>query len=307
MTLSEQTSPRATGALVANLTCMASMVIWATGLPAVDPLLDLVNPVALVAVRTGLAGIVLLAFWYLIEGAGPLRRAPWRSGMVIGALTIGLGAFLMLVGQKLSDPVTVAIISTTMPIVGLTIEGMLDRRRPDLPLIVGLALSIIGGAVALDLADAKPGFGFGALLCLGSTVTFTLGSRLTVTALPGMTPTGRSAVTVTGAGIGMVLAAAAYRLISGEPSGWGSLEPWHWFALVYYAIASMALSQVLWIAAVGSLGIAVASLHANATPFYVMLILFAFGAPWNWQQTIGALIVGTGVLIAQRILWPRRL
>ena len=61
----------------------------------------------------------------------------------------------------------------------------------------------------------------------------------------------------------------------------------------------LSLTQMLWIAAVGHLGIGVASLHMNAAPFYVMLFLFALGDPWNWTQAFGALIVGAGVLIAQ--------
>jgi hypothetical protein len=33
-----------------------------------------------------------------------------------------------------------------------------------------------------------------------------------------------------------------------------------------------------------------------------MLILFAFGAAWNWQQALGAAVVGLGVLVAQGII-----
>jgi uncharacterized membrane protein (DUF485 family) len=44
----------------------------------------------------------------------------------------------------------------------------------------------------------------------------------------------------------------------------------------------------------------------NATPFYVMIIMFAFGSPWIWTQAIGAAIVGLGVLVAQGIIPLRR-
>ena len=67
-------------------------------------------------------------------------------------------------------------------------------------------------------------------------------------------------------------------------------------------VGSLALSQVLWIKSVGRLGIGLAALHINAAPFYVMLILFAFGAPWNWTQALGAAIVGLGVLVAQGVI-----
>jgi drug/metabolite transporter (DMT)-like permease len=79
-------------------------------------------------------------------------------------------------------------------------------------------------------------------------------------------------------------------------------------ALAVFAIGGLAISQVLWIMAIGSLGIAMSSLHINATPFYVMLILFAMGGAWQWTQAFAAAVVGLGVLIAQGILpigWRR--
>ena len=58
--------------------------------------------------------------------------------------------------------------------------------------------------------------------------------------------------------------------------------------------------------AVGRIGIGAASLHMNAVPFYVMIFAFALGGVWNWPQTIGAMVVVLGVLIAQGMLrWPR--
>ena len=37
-----------------------------------------------------------------------------------------------------------------------------------------------------------------------------------------------------------------------------------------------------------------------------VIFAFALGAAWNWPQTIGAMVVVLGVLIAQGMLrWPR--
>jgi hypothetical protein len=63
---------------------------------------------------------------------------------------------------------------------------------------------------------------------------------------------------------------------------------------------------MLWIASIGSMGIALAALHINATPFYVMIILFAMGGQWRWSQALAAAIVGLGVLVAQGIIPLRR-
>jgi hypothetical protein len=58
----------------------------------------------------------------------------------------------------------------------------------------------------------------------------------------------------------------------------------------------------MWIMSVERLGIGLSALHINAAPFYVMLILFALGAGWNWTQAGAAAVVGLGVLVAQGII-----
>jgi drug/metabolite transporter (DMT)-like permease len=43
-----------------------------------------------------------------------------------------------------------------------------------------------------------------------------------------------------------------------------------------------------------------ASLHMNAVPFYVMVVVVLFlGESWNWWQAAGAALVAVGVLLAQ--------
>lgn len=295
------TTPRSS-LISANLMAMASMVAWAVGLPAAEPLIRVLPSLSLTAARMGIAGLALLLVWLIIEGPAALTRAPWSKGLLIGGATIGLGAYCMIVGQRLSDPVTVAIVSSSLPVAGIALEVVLDRRPLTLSLIVGLALSLLGGLLAMDWTGARPGLGLGALACLLSVLTFTLGSRLTVTALPNETPLGRTAVTVLGAGLFATIAALIQTWRGVEVANWSSLTPALWACLIFYALASMAVSQVLWIKSVGQLGVGTASLHINATPFYVMLMLFTLGQPWNWMQVLAALFVGLGVLVAQKII-----
>jgi drug/metabolite transporter (DMT)-like permease len=219
---------------------------------------------------------------------------------------MGAAATFLIYGQSLSDPVTVAIVSASMPIVGITLEVLLDRRRLTLAILAGLVLSIVGGLIALDLNGAASGFGLGAVFCLISVVLFAVGSRLTVTALPEVSALGGTALTVTGAGLATVLVALAQDISGLGHADWGALSTINWIQLCFFSVFSMALTQVLWIMSVGRLGIATAALHINAAPFYVMLILFALGAPWNWHQALGALVVGLGVMVAQNLIWQRR-
>jgi drug/metabolite transporter (DMT)-like permease len=287
---------------LANLMCMLSMLVWSMGLPAADVLIGLVPPLPLTAARMTVACACLLPIWWLREGTAVVRAAAWKRGIAIGGSTLGLGAFLMVAGQGMTDAVTVAIISASMPGVGIGMEVLLDGRRVTPGLLIGLVLSLGGGLLALDGRSGSQGLGWGALLCFASVLVYTLGSRMSVTSFPGLTPLGRTTITLCGAALVTTLAALMHAGLGGAQTLWEQIGWPQLGALAVFAIGAMALSQLLWISAVGQLGIALSSLHINATPFYVMLMLFALGGHWSWSQAFAAAIVGLGVLIAQDVI-----
>ena len=295
-------NPIAPSAWAANGACMLSMLVWAMGLPAASLLLGTVPPLPLTAARMLMAAACLLPFWWLLEGGDALRKAPWWQGIRVGGSTIGLGAFLMVVGQGMTDAVTVAIISASMPVVGIAIEVLLDGRQLSRGLVIGVVLSLLGGGMALDSGNQQLALGLGALMCFASVLVYTLGSRMTVTSFPKLSPLGRTTVTLTGAAVVSTVAACVAALLGAAPLQWAALGWRELGALAIFAIGGLAISQVLWIRSVEHLGIALSSLHINATPFYVMLILFALGGAWNWTQAAAALVVAVGVLIAQGVL-----
>ncbi|MCZ8152253.1 MAG: DMT family transporter [Rhodobacteraceae bacterium] len=291
--------------LSANLICMGSMLIWAAALPAAEVLIRAdpqpLPPILLNAARMVLAAAFLLPVWWLVEGTQALRHANWGRGIMVGSL-LALGALLLVFGQTRTSAVMAAVVSSAMPLIGMTLEILLDGRKLTLGIVLGLLLSIVGGILAAGNFDGGLGFGIGALLCLGSVITFTLASRWTVTALPGLSPLGSTSLTVCGAAV----AGTAFGVISlafGFPgpnlSVFGLTE---FSALAIYGIGGLAISQLLWIIAVGSLGIAMSALHINLTPFYVMVFMLALGGDWSWVQALGAALVAIGVLVAQGLI-----
>lgn len=290
------------GVFAANVICMASMLIWAAGLPAADLIIPLLPAEQLNALRMGFAAAALLPVWALVEGPAALARANWPRGIAVGSL-IGLGAWFLVMGQARSDAVTAAVISATLPVVGIALEVVLDGRRMTAGLILGLLLSLVGGVLALDFRGGGLSLGIGAAFCFGSVLAFTLGSRLTVTAFPALTPIGRTALTISGAAIASI-AVAGLQLGTGMAAA-PDLAPWgwrEWGALLAFSVGSLGISQLMWIISVERLGIGMSSLHINAAPFYVMLILFLFGGDWSWTRAAAAGLVGVGVLVAQGLI-----
>lgn len=288
--------------LAANLICLASMAIWASGLPAATLILPHMPPVALTAGRATLAALVLVPVWWLLEGRRTVLRADWVTGAWVGFVTLGLASVFILIALQFNDPVTVAIVSAVMPVIGILLECLADKRPFTRALAVGLVLSVAGGLVAVRGAEGEVDFGVGVLAALASVLCYTWGSRETVRALPELTSLGRSAITVAGCAMVALAAALADGLIRGAWPDWAAIGPLEITGLAVFGIGSMALSQLLWIISVGRIGIGAASMHMNAAPFYTMLIVFLLGGAWNWWQTLGAAIVVLGALIAQELV-----
>src|SRR5574343_846328 len=219
MSLPADTAPRSYSLLTSNLICMASMMIWAAALPAAEvlirPVPPIMPPLSLTAARMTMAALFLLPVWIAVEGLDALRRTNWLRGLMVGSL-IGVGALFLVMGQTRTTAVMAAVVSSAMPLVGITIEILLDGRKLNRGVLVGLLLSVIGGILAAGRFDGGLGFGIGALFCLTSVVTFTLASRLTVTSLPGLTPLGSTTVTVVGAAIAACVFAAV-GMVAGMP------------------------------------------------------------------------------------------
>lgn len=296
---------RSPSPLMSNLICMASMLIWAAALPAADILIrqdpPVLPPLWLNAGRMVLAAAFLLPLWWWAEGGAALRSARWIRGMLVGSL-IGFGALLLILGQGRTSAVMAAVVSSSMPLLGIALEIALDGRKLTPAIVIGLLLSIVGGVLAAGRFDGGIGFGIGALLCLGSVVTFVLASRWTVTALPRMTALGSTTVTVCGAAAAAVIFALVGTMAGMAPPLWPAFGAGEFTALFIYGVGGLAISQLLWIVAVGQLGIAMSSLHINLTPFYVMLFMLALGGVWSWLQAAGAALVCVGVLVAQGLI-----
>lgn len=284
--------------LSGNGLAIGSMLFWAAGFPAAEVLLQDWHPLVLMTLRLLMALAVMLPLWFLIDGAQAVRQARWGLGLWIGMLGFGTGANLLLFAQWYTDPVTVALIATTTPISATVIEVLGRQRRINRPFLLGLAASVLGGAIAVG-GRATPDLGWGVLMAVSSGFLFSWASNAVVRDFPDMSAVGRSTVTFVGAAL-FTTVTLGITLWLGWVTLPSEMSPSQFGLLSIYSVAAMALSQILFIASVSRLGIALTSFHINIAPFYVMVILIALGGAWDWRAATGAAIVGLGVLISQR-------
>ncbi len=291
-------SDNSQAAFTGNTLAVASMLTWAAGFPAAEVLLQTWPPIALFAARMMLAVLVMVPIWILLDGPARVLRARWGHAFFVGGLGIGTGMFLILVAQKLTDPVTVAIIASCAPLIATLLELAAGTRRLRWKFAIGMGISIIGGLIATS-AVAPAQLGIGAVCAVVSTALFCWASMATARDFSELSQLGRCTITLVGGLLTAVVLLPVAGFLGFEVMPTRSVDAAQMGMLVFYALFSLGLSQFFFIASVGKLGVALASFHINIAPFYVMVIMMALGEEWNWTRALGAAIVALAVVLAQ--------
>ena len=297
---SDFTNSNDSGVLKSNLICIFSIVFYAMGFPAAEFLLDDWDVISIIAARNTLAFILIFFIWILYEGFQEVRVAKWNKGFWIGAIGFGIGSFFVLLLQSITSPVIAALMVATMPVAAVTLEIFLDGRKMTRWFLFGIVLVLFGGFIASGANLKNDSIGLASFLGITGVGLFAWGSRATVKNLPGMSLLGQVAVTTSGmvgSAVFVYFVSSIFFDITESPS---QITYEHLGLILIYACLAIGISQILWIKSVAQLGIGLSSFHLNAAPFYVMLMLFLLGNSWVWHQTLGAVIVISGVIIAQR-------
>ncbi|MEM7257536.1 MAG: DMT family transporter [Pseudomonadota bacterium] len=286
--------------VLVNTLCFLSMAMWAFAFPIADVLLQTWGSISLGLARQAIALFTLLLMWCYLDGFVTVTRAPWLRGMIIGGIGFGVGAPLLLYGQRLSDPVTPALAAAMMPVAGAMLEVLFDQRKMTIWLWIGIALALCGGVLASGARLQHASFGIGALLCLVSVVLFAWASRAATTHCRELSAMGQSTVTMAGAALVLSTFVIIAKLFALPGAAVGKLDTTMFLLLLFSGAVSLGVSQFLWIWAVGKIGVFLASVHMNAVPFYVMVIaVLALGASWSWMQSAGVMLVALGVMVTQ--------
>ena len=280
-----------------NALAFIAIFLFAAGFPAAEVLLEIWHPITLMFFRLLLAVSTLVIIWILLEGLPSVLKAPWLKGIKIGLLGFGLGTNLLLFAQWFTDPITVALLATLIPVSATILEVWDRRRKLNTKFILGLLASIIGGFIAVS-ENISIDLGWGVLMALASGFCFMWASDKSVTKLSGLSSIARSSITFTGAAVFTTISfLVLFNLGLIEIPN--KITTNQLFSLIIYSVISMAISQVFFIASVDKVGIAISSLHLNFSPFYVMIILFILGGALDLRAAIGASIVAFGVWLAQ--------
>lgn len=285
--------------LAGNLIVLLCMVLWASNFPVTERLLEDWHPLLLVAPRLGVAALFLLGLMVLAGQASVLTRVRWGEIARVGGLGLGVSTTLLVWGQHYSNPVSVAIIVTTMPLVSAVMGLMDGRKRVTILLSLGIVVAIAGGILAgLPPDGARADFRGGEILVVASVFGFTWFTRVAVFRLSDLPDIAKTALMMSVASLVVALAAIA-AVATGTVEARYELSLPSVGMFLWLGCVSNGGSMLLWLMGARRLGVTVAAIHLNGVPFYVILMALAVGGSLYISQVWGACLVAAGALLAQ--------
>jgi drug/metabolite transporter (DMT)-like permease len=287
------------GAFAAMLFVGAS---WGANLPVTKVMLGHFDLMPMAAVRTAAATAALAVLLGLVEGWSALRiDLPPGRFLMLGLLMGGFFACYAF-GIWLSNPITAALVGVAGPLVSAATVWLATRQAFDPGFGVALGLTVTGGLIlasstVLGRGDAT--FRGGEIIVLLSSSLWTLYS-LKAQAWFGRESQLHRAYVASLSALGwLVLLAGAMVALGRARQPFGVSDGWVWTQLIATAILASGLGGYYWNVGASRLGVPVASLWVNLTPFFAVLWAMAYGFTPNAYQIGGGLVALSGVVYMQ--------
>ena len=256
-------SPRLQG----NLLAVLSMLLWATSFPITDVLLNTWDPLSLALVRLSGAGLVLALLVMIRMRSCTWQNWPLKDALLTGALGIGIGTALMNFGIRYSNPINVAVIATTVPVVSIIMGVLRGEERITLKVAIAICLSLAGGVlVSASSLQTQAGFEGGELLMITAVILWTWYSRVSVTRLLVIPALPRVMLGMIAGGMALLPIIAIVH--------WGGLAELSFSStstdllfVTWLCVFAVGAGMVYWMMSAERIGVTVAAIHINVVPF----------------------------------------
>jgi drug/metabolite transporter (DMT)-like permease len=264
--------------LTALLGLLAVAAAWGSSFPLTKSLLQRMTPLNLLAVRFGIAGLVMLLLFFRAVRA--LSRKSLRHGVILGA-TYGVAQIVQTEGlartsASVSGFVTGMYVVLTPICAALLLRTVIGKR-----VWIGAVIATVGLAI---LALSGLHLGFGEAITLVSAVIYALHIVGLGAWSTGRTALGLAVVQIVVTGLVSLLAATI-----AEPGGLtlptGTFD---WVALLYMALISGALAMIVQSWAQAYLAPSRAAIIMSTEPAWAAFFSITFlGEALTWRIAIG--------------------
>ena len=286
--LSQTSTPSLSRERLGLLLGFVGVVIFGGTLPATRLAVSAIDPLALTALRTAIAGLCSLALLGVLRRALPPRRL-WLQLFIVMLCVCILFPLLMSLGMKTVDASHGGVVLGVLPIATAFVGVLITHERPR-PLF--WIASVAGAALVITFALRQGGgaFSAGDLLLFASVAVAAIGyafsGRLT-SQMPGWEVISWVLV----AALPFALPAAVLTL----PPDLNGIGVKPWLALLYVALFSQWIGFFAWNAGMAMVGIARVSQVQLLQPFVTFVLAAGFNGETITLQVVlfAAAVVGT--------------
>lgn len=248
------------------------------------------GPVALAAVRVGLASLLLVPLLASRGQLGQLRQH-WRGLLLVGALNSAVPFALFSFAALSITAGLSSIVNATTPLWTAIVAWLWLRQGLTRWRVLGLVIGFAGVAfLAWDKASFKPGAdhsGFWAIVaCAAATLCYGLAANATKRYLAGVSPLAVATGSQLSAALMLALPAAAL-----WPAVWPGGTAW----LAALALAGLctALAYILYFRLMSRVG----PTNAVSVTFLIPLFAVLWGALFLGEAVTAQMVVGGGIVL----------
>lgn len=257
------------------------------------------DPLAVAAYRLLVGGGLVVAGLLLLGRHAELRlgRSAWRRVVVVGLLAATYQGCYFAAVELTSVSVATLVTLGSSPLLVVSAEAALTRRRPDPRVLTALAVATVGLVLLVGgPSDTAPvAVVLGALLALGSAAGFAAITLLGARPVAGLGPFATTGLSFSVGGLVLVPLA----LVAGQVSV--GLEPASLSLVVYLGVAPTALAYMLYFSGLRSVRPGPAALIAMLEPLTAAVL----GAVLLHERLgptgiAGGILIGAAVVICRR-------
>jgi drug/metabolite transporter (DMT)-like permease len=285
-------------AVATEVSLVFAAIFWGLNFAATKYATATIPPLAFVALRFTVGGLLLLAVLRFLEPKSRLRRSDLLPMAALGCLGVATAQTGFTFGVSLTSAGSTGLIFATAPVWGLLLGAALGLERPTWKGVIGVGLSIVGVAlVVLDGLMSGHASLVGDLLvlvaafCVGAYAVFSMPllerhTSLAVATYPVVF------------GIPFLLLLSSPQLLN---LPWESVGAGPWAAVAYAGVFATAFAFSAWQRGISRIG-------ANRVLVYQYLITIVgvtsgivfFGETLGINKIVGGAVILLGVYLARR-------
>jgi drug/metabolite transporter (DMT)-like permease len=285
-------------AVATEISLVFAAIFWGLNFAATKYATATIPPLALVALRFTVGGLLLLLVLRILEPKSRLRRSDLLPMAALGCLGVATAQTGFTFGLSLTSAGSTGLIFATAPVWGLLLGAVLGLERPTWKGVTGVGLSILGVAlVVLDGLMSGHASVAGDLFVLVAAFGVGAYAVFSMPLLERHTPLAVATYPVL-FGAPFLLLLSSPQLLSLE---WGSVGVGPWAAVAYAGVFATAFAFSAWQRGISRIG-------ANRVLVYQYLITIVgvtsgivfFGETLSVNKIAGGAVILLGVYLARR-------